>query len=87
MKTIVDQWGDPVKPWSLHLGLNGGWYQITDLAPEDRFAVGAVFEGGDPEEDGDYFTPDAFGFEIHDTEKKPEDAGDWRQEAFKLWCE
>ena len=91
MKQIVDDWGDPVKPYSLHMVLKGprvgSMMQITDLAPDEDFPIGAVFEGGDPEEDGDYFRPDLFGFEIRDLKQEAENASDWRQEAFKLWCE
>ena len=87
MKIIVDEWGDDVKPHSTHMGKTGGWFQITDLVPNETYSVGAVFEGGDPKEDGDYFTPEFFGFEIIDLKKQAQDAADWRQEAFNLWCE
>lgn len=63
---LVDEWGDPVKPWSTHMMNDGSYWTITDICHKgdnDGFEVGAVFEGGDPEEDGDYFTPTAFGFE------------------------
>lgn len=66
-KIIVDEWGDVVRPYSTHMGRNGGWFQITDLAPDDQYSVGAVFEGGDPEEDGDYFTPGFFGFKVEES--------------------
>lgn len=65
MKKIVDSFGFDVKPWEVLQGRDGHWYSVTDLVPEDPvFTVGAVFEGGDPEEEGDYFAASFFHCEV-----------------------
>ena len=86
MKVIVDAWGDRVKPWDPVQARDGAWYTITDLVPEDeRFQVGAVFEGGCEDDDGDFF-PASF-FDLKVIEMDCDDPSGWRQEAFKQWAE
>jgi len=66
MKVIVDTWGERVKPWATVMGRDGAYYTVTDLAPQDKFQVGAVFEGGCADDDGDFFTADFFDLKIID---------------------
>ena len=63
-KIIVDEWGEMVKPHSVHQGKDGGWYEITDLCPEERYPVGAVFEEGCEDDEGDYFTAEFLRMEV-----------------------
>lgn len=85
MKIVVDGWGEPLKPWDTVMSRNGSYWTVIDLTPEGPdFQVGAVFEGGCPEEDGDYFKADFFFCKVIEKRAEP-DVNDWRQEALDLW--
>lgn len=73
MKTIKDQWGEAVKPYSTHMDRQGRYWTITDLAPDEEFPIGAAPEGADLEEDGDYFPASTFWFQIEDDQREEDE--------------
>lgn len=71
MTKIVDEWGEPVKTGRTYQARNGSWFEVTEFDLSGTYPVGAVFEGGDMEESGDFYRPAFFGFTlVEDSEKE-----------------